>query len=306
VRVTSDLRVRSKLADGLMEDRAGKCPGDVDYDVLLTGPTRLTKLDGKPLAVYLPGAMRAAVDAPGVYDVLHDLRTRQSRNRGEASGTRRIAPGHGARGSTRPISSAIIGAFDPSGQQKYCRLTSWTGQNLPSWELLHPVLQQVAANFREHVPERYAAQLQAAEATDPAWVVPRTPFTTVTVNNSYPTGTHRDKGDLDAGFSTITTLRRGEYAGGKLVFPQYRVAVDLKHGDLILMDAHEWHGNTIMTCVCGARMNGYCALCHAERISVVAYYRTKLADCGSPEEERDKADRYRERTESNRLTREKR
>lgn len=288
-----------------MEERAGMCPGDSDYDVLLTGPTRLTKLDGKPLAVYLPGAMRDAVNAPGVYEVLHDLRTRQSRNRGEASGTRRIHPAHGARGSTRPISSAIVGAFDPSGQQKYCRLTSWTGQNLPSWELLHPVLQQVAANLREQVPERYAAQLAAAQATDPAWIVPRTPFSTVTVNNSYPTGTHKDKGDLDAGFSTITTLRRGEYKGGRLVFPQYRVAVDLKHGDLILMDAHEWHGNTIMTCMCGTRMTRYCPLCDAERISIVAYYRTKLAECGSPAEERDKADAYRERTERNRLNREK-
>lgn len=294
--ITTDLRVRSKLHPDEMEARAGKCPGDADYDVLLTGATRVTKLDGKPLCVYLPGALKDALNEPGVYDVLHELRKRISRNRGLASGTVRFKSNQ-TRSYTKPISSAIAGAIDPVGQQRYCRLTSWTGNNLPSWELLHPLLQQIAANFREQVPERYAAQAAIVAQTDPAWVVPRTPFTTITVNNSYPTGCHTDKGDLDAGFSTITCVRRGEYHGGRLVFPQYRLAVDMKHGDLILMDAHEWHGNTIMTCMCGTRMNGYCELCEAERISLVAYYRTKLADCGTPAEERAKADHSKDRAE---------
>jgi hypothetical protein len=296
MKTTTDLRVRSKLDPAEMETRQGKCPGDADYDVLLTGATRVSKLDGRPLCVYLPGVLTEAVDAAGVYDVLHELRLRISRNRGMASGSKRFKSNQ-TRSYTKPIPSAIAGAMDPGGQLKYCRLTSWTGRNLPQWELLHPLLRQVASHFWQHVPERYAAQQQVATSTDPAWVVPGTPFTTITVNNSYPTGAHTDSGDLDEGFSTIAVLRRGEYTGGRLVFPQYRVAVDMQHGDLILMDAHEWHGNTFLTCACGLRMNGCCEVCGAERISLVAYYRTKLAQCGSPEQERAKADQTKERAE---------
>jgi hypothetical protein len=277
-----------------MELRKGKCPGDADYDVLLTGATRVEMLDDetrmyRPLCVYLPGALTEAVNAPGVYEVLHDIRSRVSRNRGDASGSKRIRSNQ-TRSYPVPVPSAVIGASDPQGQHRYCRLTSWTGANLPRWEMLQPLLRVIAEHFYEQVPERYAAQLGVVNRTDPAWVVPGTPFSTVTVNNSYPTGTHKDAGDLDEGFSTIAVLRRGGYTGGRLVFPQHRLAVDLKHGDLILMDAHEWHGNTLMHCACHHKMNGYCEACTAERISLVAYYRTRLAQCGTPAQELRKAD----------------
>ena len=125
-------------------------------------------------------------------------------------------------------------------------------------------------------------------------MVPGTPFTTITVNNSYSTGCHTDKGDLDAGFSTITVLRRGAYTGGVLVFPEYRAGADMGHGDLILMDAHDWHGNTQLHCRCGQPMNGPCDTCGSERISIVSYFRTKLTKCGSPGEEYRKANDWHE------------
>lgn len=207
-------------------------------------------------------------------------------------GAARKAAGDWA-GSPRPysrkVASTIVGAIDPMGQTKACRLTAWTGQNLPQWQQLIPLLQAVALEQLHYVPDRAEAQHQAAAAAHPAWVVPGTPFTTITVNNTYPTGVHTDKGDLDAGFSAITCLRRGSYTGGRLVFPEYRVAVDLKHGDLLLMDAHQYHGNTALVCACGTEPNNFCRTCGAERISVVSYFRTKVTECGSPDEELRKA-----------------
>lgn len=296
MKITTDMRVRSRMPDAAMEARAGKLPGNLDYDVLLTGPTRVSKLDGRPLCVYMPGVLTEALDAPGVYDVLHELRKLISRNRGMASGTKRFKSKQ-TRSYTKPIASGIVGAIDPTGQQRYCRLTAWTGMNLPKWETLHPLLREVAGHLEANVPDRYRAQMAYARRTNPAWVVPGTPFTTVTVNNTYPTGVHTDKGDLDAGFSTIACVRKGDYSGGRLVFPQFRLAADLRHGDLILMDAHEWHGNTRLVCACGTSPNGCCETCGAERITVVSYFRTKLTECGSPEEEVRKADAYRERVE---------
>jgi hypothetical protein len=297
VDITTELRVRTRLADAAMDTRRGKVLGPQDYDVLLTGPSRVMLMNGRPLAVYLPGALAADMDAPGVYGILHDLRHLISRNRGLASGTPRYKSAQ-TRSYTRPISSGIIGAIDPGGQQKYCRLTSWTGLHQPEWQTLHPLFRAVASHLQAHVPGRYTAQAAEAAKTDPAWVIPGTPFTTITVNNTYPTGTHQDKGDLDAGYSTIAVSRRGPYTGGQLVFPQYRVAVNLNHGDLLLMDAHEWHGNVMITCACGTNLNGPCPACGAERISVVSYFRSKLTSCGSPADELRRADASKDRAET--------
>ncbi|KGI79323.1 hypothetical protein IL38_23725 [Actinopolyspora erythraea] len=287
-----DLRLRTRLADEALTDLAGKVLGFDDYDVLLTGPTFVRMPNGRPLCCYLPGALTDAI-TDDIYDVLHSLKTQKTSNRGLASGTRRMRRGSGdqvaSRTEARSIPSSVIGAVDPMGQTLYCRLTAWTGRNLPQWEQLHPLLRAIATHYQRHVPDRYANQMAYVRDTDPAWVVEGTPFTTVTCNNSYPTGVHTDKGDLDAGFSTLACLRRGEFTGGQLVFPQFRVAVDMADGDLMLMDAHQWHGNVPIHCACGTQLNGPCPDCSAERISVVAYYRTRMAECGSPEEERDKA-----------------
>lgn len=300
--ITTELRVRTRLADAAMDTRRGKVLGPQDYDVLLAGPSRVTMMDGRPLAIYLPGAVTADMDAPGVYDILHSLRALISRNRGLASGTPRYKAAERERGNdqrsyTRPISSGIIGAIDPGGQQRYCRLTAWTGMHQPEWQTLHPLFRAIAGHLAQHVPDRYAVQQAEADRTDPAWVVPGTPFTTITVNNTFPTGTHTDKGDLDAGFSTIACLRRGPYTGGQLVFPQYRIAADLRHGDLLLMDAHQWHGNALITCACGTSPNGPCKTCGAERVSLVSYFRAKLTGCGTPAQEIRRADEWHENRE---------
>jgi hypothetical protein len=288
-----ELRVRNKLAAAEMEGRAGKLPAPGDWDVLLSGPCRVDRPDGRPLAIYLPGVLAGQMDAPGVYDILHSIQL-VSVNRGLASGTPRIKSGQ-TRSYTRKIYSGLLGAVDPGGQTRYCRLTAWTGSHLPQWQALRPLLVNISALLAAHVPDRYQAQAREISKTNPAWVVPDTVFTTITVNNSYATGVHTDKGDLDAGFSCLAVLRRGDYTGGVLVQPQYRVGVDMGHGDLLLMDAHEWHGNTQLACAHGP-LNGPCKTCGAERISLVAYFRTKLTGCGTPEEEHGKAEAWRRRT----------
>lgn len=291
----SSLRVRSRLHPEALERLKGKVLGDDSYDALLTGPARVFMPDGKLLCVYLPGAMEGHV-SEGQYAVLHSLRRDKTNNRGPASGSQMVQVGEQKRSYAMHVSSNILGAFDPGGTFKFCRLTAWTGRNLPQWELLRPVLGRVAEQMQAHVPDRYGAQMEEIGRTHPDWVVPGTPFTTITVNNTYPTGVHTDKGDLDKGFSTIFTLRRGSYSGGRFVFPEFRVAVDLQDNDLILMDAHQWHGNTAITCSCGKRLTAFCDDCGAERISVVSYMRTAMTNCGSEAEEVRKAVAYRERT----------
>ena len=288
-----ELRVRNQLAEADLESKVGKVLGPKDYDVVLTGPTRVTKPDGKPLCVYLPGALRDVTQNDEIYSTFHSLRKLTTTQRWTAAASKPVK--RGKWGDTVPISSAVIGAMDPNGIQKYCRMTAWTGKNMPEWQRLTPFFQAVARNFREYVPDRYAAQMAYVRSSKPEWMIPGTPFTTVTVNNTYPTGMHTDKGDLEAGFSTLGCLRRGEWTGGNLMFPKYRVSVSMQDGDLMLMDAHEWHANQAIVCECGERRVGYCDTCGAERISVVSYYRTKIAQCGTAAEEQRRAVANREK-----------
>lgn len=281
-----ELRLRTKIAPTELESKVGKILTSADFNVMLTGPSLVRKPDGRHLCVYVPGGLG---DVAPFYPTLSKIRGKTD-NRQLASGSTmaRFGPG-GTQARAMPVMSSILGAVDPSPRHHYCRLTSFTAKQVGTWESLTPLWATIAEQLAQCVPDRYAAQAKEAERTHSEWVIPGTPFTTITVNNSYSTGVHTDKGDLDAGFSCLGVIRRGNYTSGHLVFPEYRVAVDMQDGDLLLMDAHEFHGNTQMACACGARLlNEPCKTCGAERISVVCYFRTRMVECGSPAEEQAK------------------
>ena len=268
-----EVRVKTRIPDDEMADKVGKILTPDDYNILLTGPMRVFKPDGKLLCVYLPGAIPAALREQ-VYPDLHKIKS-PTDNRGLASGSRPVKSGGAGRGRNVRVNSAIIGYFDAKPPHFHCRLTAYTAQDTQGWEAVQPLFKDIAGRFAEMVPDRYAAQMEVVNRTQPDWVITGTPFTTITVNNTYPTGVHTDSGDLDEGFSCLATLRRGDYSGGQLTFPAYRVAVDMQDGDLIMMDAHEWHGNV--------KMEKHSD--DAERISVVCYYRTEMQACGTFDEE---------------------
>lgn len=303
-----ELRIRTSIPDDELQSKVGKMLGEDDYNVLLTRAARVLKPDGTPLAVYLPAAIPVDQAAAAI-PILSELsRSAITTNRGLAAGSVRVAT-HGGRTDAKRVHSILAGAFDKQGPRRYCRLTAWSGRETEKWSTVHPMLQTISSLLREHVPDRYRAQADRVAATNPAWVIPGTVFTTVTVNNTYSTGVHTDKGDLDEGFSTIVCLRRGApFSGGHLVFPRYRVAVTMGHRDLLLMDAHEFHGNTELDPrprynVQGTRLDkspdGGWAF---ERISVVSYYRTKMAECGDPASEAEAALAYAEARSTSALT----
>lgn len=281
------VKMMSKLSDEEVRAMEGKMVRDEDYDVLLDGPSMVIEpgLSREPLVVYLPGVLKG--EAEEAYPFLTKIRDKTD-NRGAASGTERVQTSARTTRAKR-VASSVLGSMDPMGGRfPYCRLTAYTARETDDWHEMRPLFQAIAGYFKEYVPHRYAAQVEECEQTDPDWVIPGTPFTTITVNNTYPTGIHTDKGDLDKGFSTLATIHRGEWSGGRLVFPQYRVGINCGDGDLCLMNAHEFHGNTAIICKCGRNLDEACPECGAERISVVSYFRTKMVNCGSMSVEEEK------------------
>ena len=174
------------------------------------------------------------------------------------------------------VNSGIAGWFDRYPRIPYGRATSYTRDNLDKFKMSYPFLQNLAEGFKNLLPERYFAQMNEANKLDPSFLVPKTPFTTVTVNKTFRTAAHRDAGDLSAGLSNLLTLSNdGRYTGGYLIAPEYRVAVNVRPGDLLLINNHEvMHGNTPIVCEEGS-----------ERISLVVYFREKMLELGSKEYE---------------------
>ncbi len=280
-----ELRLRNRTSRAEVEEKRGKIVTDEAYNAILSGPARVLKPDGRPLCVYLPGVLPSE-EMDRVSDTLSEVsRKHGTLNRGAASGVKRVSGQRGTRTMTRVngkefrIPSAIVGSMDPAGPRQYCRLTAWTGKETEQFKMLWPLLQEVGHRLSVHVPDRWQAQMEQVQQTKPEWVIPGTPFTTVTVNNTYPTGVHTDSGDLDAGFSCLGCIRRGQYDGGVLVFPEFRLGVNMGHGDLLLMDAHEYHGNTRIRKLTE----------DAERLSIVCYYRTNMRSCGTGPEEIERA-----------------
>lgn len=288
-----DVRMRTFVSDEELALKEGRILTDGDYNLKVTGPARLRKPDGSLLAVYLPGAMTAVMRE--AWPTLARIRL-MTDNRGKASGTERERRGDQKRSRTRRVMSTVVGFTDPgpaaartAGRLPVCRTTAWTGSHLPEWDRLRPLFVAIDRGLQEHVQDRWQAQQRAAERTHPDWIIPGTTFTTATINNTYSTGVHVDAGDLVEGFGTLAVARAGAYTGGDLVLARYRVAFDMQDGDLLLFDVHEPHGNTNMRCAHqDAPLAKPCPQ-GCERVSVVAYYRTKMAGCASAAEEAARA-----------------
>ena len=175
------------------------------------------------------------------------------------------------------VLSGIAGWFDRYPRIPYGRATAYTQNHYDKFQMSFPFLQSLDRGFRELLPWRWGNQRRVADQVDPAFLVPGTVFTTITVNKTFRTAAHYDAGDYSDGLSNLLVLsNNGNYSGGYLVFPEYRIAVNVRPGDLLLVNNHEvMHGNTPIV------LNDD----EAERISLVCYFREKMLELGSKEYE---------------------
>jgi hypothetical protein len=170
-----------------------------------------------------------------------------------------------------PVNSGIAGWFDRYPRIPYGRATAFTQHQFDKFKMAFPFLQSLNRGFKQLLPWRWNNQKMAADGVDQKFLVPDTVFSTITVNKTFRTACHRDAGDFTAGLSNLLVLsNNGKYTGGYLVFPEIRIAVNVRPGDLLLVNNHEIiHGNTPIEC----QEDG-------ERISLVCYLREKMLELG--------------------------
>lgn len=192
------------------------------------------------------------------------------------------------------VFSSVLGYFEQTPFMGLpCRLTSYTQQYFNEFKEGQPFIAHIDKLFKALVPERHKIQYKQAHAK-PQFQIGDTAFSSVTINRNFRTGLHMDDGDLRAGFGNLTVIERGKYQGGFTLFPRYKIGVNLRTGDFVAMDVHEWHCNTeLRESAEDKKFNEKLPIIHAnahetgtqgvdkkfDRVSFVCYLREKLVNC---------------------------
>ena len=122
-----------------------------------------------------------------------------------------------------------------------CRLSHYTKTNLDKYHNAIPYFREISNNYSELMPEQFNAQMERAATND--FHIHGTPFSTITINRNFRTAVHKDRGDF-GGWACLSVLEENKYSGGYFVLPKFKIAVDMRHGDLLVCDVHQYHGNT--------------------------------------------------------------
>ena len=192
------------------------------------------------------------------------------------------------------VFSSVLGYFEKTPFMGLpCRLTSYTQLYFEQYKAGTPYIEKIDDLFKKLVPDRYDVQYKRAKG-NPAFQIGNTSFSSVTINRNFRTGLHMDAGDLREGFGNLSVIERGKYKGGYTIFPRYKVGIDLRTGDFVAMDVHEWHCNTeLKEDTEDKKFNSSIPEIYRNdketgtqgidklysRISFVCYLREKLADC---------------------------
>jgi hypothetical protein len=143
------------------------------------------------------------------------------------------------------VASNPIGFYESSKNfaELPCRLTHFTRTNYKKYNEGLSFIQKIDSMFKKLIPEAYEKQLSRANQKSHL-KIPETSFSTITINRNFRTALHKDAGDFSQGFGNLTVIERGSYHGGYTVFPQFGIGVDVRSGDFLAMDVHQWHSNT--------------------------------------------------------------
>jgi len=199
------------------------------------------------------------------------VKSHPSTNRGSATGSNSLNVS-----SNPKTNTAILGYFDkwsPTQKKTFrinniplpleVRETHYTSNHSDKFKQLFPYINQINTLYKTYLPDFYKKQIK--KTNEIFYKIDKTAFTTITVNINYQTTIHKDTGDDEEGFGNLTVIEKGNYTGGEICFPQYGIGIDLREGDILFMNVHEWHANLPMKFEKGA-----------ERMSVVCYLRKKI------------------------------
>jgi hypothetical protein len=175
------------------------------------------------------------------------------------------------------VMSGIAGYFDRYPRIPFGRATSYTEKQFELFVKCYPYVSKLDAVFKRELPSRWKQQRTAADKIDKRFTIDGSVYTTLTVNHNWRTAAHRDAGDFNEGFSNITAFTGPGglgWKGGEFILPEYRVAIQLRPRDLLLVNNHA-----------GIHANAPLIGEDNDRLTIVAYLREKMLNLKSWEYE---------------------
>jgi hypothetical protein len=144
------------------------------------------------------------------------------------------------------VASGVLGYYESTAfLDAACRMTGYTRKGLKNYLHGIPFLKAIDSQFKQLVPAAHKKQLEAIKKHS-LYQIDDTAFSTVTVNMNFRTALHKDAGDFKDGYGNLTVIEWGKYHGGITMLPRFRVGFDVRTGDFLAMDVHEWHTNSPM------------------------------------------------------------
>jgi hypothetical protein len=194
------------------------------------------------------------------------------------------------------VFSSVLGYFNATPFMKLpCRITSYTMRYWKYYKHGLPFIHAIDACFKALVPDKYALQRKAAEQM-PMVHIQDTSFSSVTINRNFRTALHKDDGDFKDGYGNLSVIERGHYHGGFTLMPEFGIGFNVRTGDFLAMDVHQWHCNTeLYETAEDKEKNKSLPRIHKDsletgtlgaekpfsRVSFVCYLREKLRECDS-------------------------
>jgi len=264
------LTVKKDIDDEKMEKKMNTFIKRDDIDTIIDYDADVYTEDGKLLLRFRKKVLNNQhIDA--FYENVIKFAKNKSGLRGSASGSKK------KNYSDKKVMSNIFGYFDrwspgqkavfkkrgktPSIAVRECRFN----MDYPEeYKKTIPLIKDIDELYSKLTPEQYKLQRKAANQTH--FKIPGTSFTTITTNVNYTTTTHQDSGDFLPGCGNLAVIERGKYKGAETCFPQYKIGVDVRSGDILFMDVHQPHAN--LPLILEDK--------DAVRLSIVCYLRTNV------------------------------
>ena len=270
-------KVSKKLSDVKMDAASGGSISSKSIDRIIDHDADVYTDDGKLLARFRKQTLPDK-NVKLFYDNVIGFAKNKTYNRGEMMGVDKGKRGYLSR-NKEGIRTNIIGYMDGfSATQKIIMKRKGIASPMTiresrfiidypdKWSKAQPLIRDIDKKYKSLIPAHYKKQM--AKSRKMKFKIKGTSFTTVTTNVNVHTKIHKDKGDDEEGFGNLSVIENGEYSGGETCLPQYGVGFDVRSGDVLFMDVHEWHGNLPMKEITPG----------AIRLSIVCYLRTRIYD----------------------------
>jgi len=130
--------------------------------------------------------------------------------------------------------SVVMGTIDRSGRTPFGRLTKPTMDRFEDFQVQLPFFQEADALLKKTMPKTWnVLSKRFKKVKDEAYNLFGTCFTSITVNWNFQVAYHRDGNNAKDAAAVLTVLENGTYEGSEFVFPELRLAFNLRHGDYL-------------------------------------------------------------------------